>query len=273
MKVLLVYNELALDTINMANSVCDVLQACQVDAVKEKADSQAIWQNDIDGIIVFGGDGTILRTAQHYGSFGLPVMGVNMGTVGFLSSVEVAEIEEYLTDFINGSYQLEGKMMLDVEIRDEHQSLHAFSCLNDLSVKSNNSKMIYFDMIICGQSSGSQRGDGLIIATPTGSTAYNLSAGGPVVDNDLDAIIVTPLSSYFLNKRPVVVAPDKDIRIDLHGMESALISIDGQVSVTLNPGQHLIINRSAHRFNLVRFKKQRFFETMERRLRRCEVTL
>lgn len=272
MKILLVYNELVLDTVNMADSICEVLQACQVEAVKDKAVSGVAGHEDVDAIIVFGGDGTILRTVQYYGELGLPVMGVNMGTVGFLSSLEVNEIDTYLPGFLDGDYDLDQRMMLEAQILNGEESLCSFTCLNDVAIMSQGTKMIHFDLTIGGQSSGSQRGDGLIIASPTGSTAYSLSAGGPVLDNDLDAMVVTPMASYFLNKRPIVVAPEKEIRVDLQGAQAANISIDGQVQFIMESRHHLVVRRSVHRFNLVCFRKRRFFETMERRLRRCEVT-
>lgn len=272
MKVLLVYNELVLETINMANSICEVLEACQVETVQDRAASGAAWHKDVDAIIVFGGDGTILRTVQHYAEFGLPVMGVNMGTVGFLSSLEVDEIDQYLPRFLAGDYDLDRRMMLEAEIYEAGRRVISVACLNDVSIKSQGNKMIHFDLTIGGQSSGSQRGDGLIIASPTGSTAYSLSAGGPVLDNDLDAMVVTPMASYFLNKRPIVVAPEKEIQVDLHSSQAASLSIDGQVQHVMERQHRLVVKRSVHRFNLVCFRKKRFFETMERRLRRCEVT-
>lgn len=271
MKVLLTRNNKNAATRTVAEEIAVNLINMGVNIVYDNCHIEDEKNYNIDAIIVLGGDGTIIRTAREYGKKEIPILGVNMGTVGFLSNIEVDEWKSYIQRFVTGDYSLDKKMMLEIQIWNNKILDKKFWGLNEVCIKSPTSHMIKLSIDIEGQANGLYRGDGIIIATPTGSTAYSLSAGGPIIDPDLEAIVITPLASYLLSKKPMVIAPQKEICLHSFETEKAVISIDGQVNMNLSAGHFIVVRKAEMCIKMINLKERGFFSTFDGRSRRNEV--
>lgn len=268
MKILLVNNNHIKSTVAMATKVSAQLEAWGIEVLIDSECLVDIYSEAIDSIIVLGGDGTLIRAARQYAEQDVPMLGVNMGTVGFLSNIKADELESCLDSFIRHDYSIDERMMLDVGIYREEILVKRVYSLNELSIKSKTSRMISMDIHIAGREHGVYRGDGIIIATPTGSTAYSLSSGGPITDPDLEVFILTPITSYFLSKRPMVIAAQKEISLYPLRCEEAVISIDGQVQVDWEEDYIIKVKKAEHKLKMVNLKQEFFFQTIAKRLQR-----
>lgn len=266
MKVLLVNNRYKEDTVEMAQKLARKLDALNIDVEMEN-DSLG-GKHDL--VIVLGGDGTILRAARQYASRNLPVLGVNMGTVGFLSNIEVDEISFYLKQLLSGDYALDQRMMLNIDLYEKEQLVENFYCLNELVIRPTTPRMVSFNLSVDGQNSGAYRGDGLIIASPTGSTAYSLSAGGPICDPDMDTFIITPIAPHYICKRPLVLSSERLLEVTPLDCQDAIICIDGQIRRDFKAQNIIRINKAEFKLNLVDLKGAGFFNNLGNRLRRIE---
>lgn len=267
MKILLVNNRMLESTLIMGERVAAQLRAAGIEALIDSS-SADITSEKFDAIIVLGGDGTMIRTARQYAERDVPVLGVNMGTVGFLSNIQAEELNQYLASFINHEYTIEDRMMLEVDICRDGELIDRIYSLNEVSIKSKSYRVLTVDVKIAGREHGIYRGDGIIVATPSGSTAYSLSCGGPITDPALEAFIMTPITSYLLNKRPVIIAADKEIELVPLHCDEALISVDGQVRIDGEENYVIMIRKAAHHLKLVNMRPRYFFQTIMKRLRR-----
>ena len=270
MKILIVNNERIAESSLMTEKIARQLHTSGIEVITAEAYSAIKFDDDIDIIIVLGGDGTLIRVAHLYGACNIPIMGVNMGTVGFLSSIEVTEIECSLDKLIRQEYSLDERMLLEIDIMQNDQRQNRYYCLNEVSFKSLRGRILSLDIKIAGQSHAMFRGDGMIIATPTGSTAYSLSAGGPVIDPLLEVLLLTPLAAYHLYRRPLVVDGGKHICVYPQADGPAEISVDGQVKNELNENQYVIVRKAPHKVKLLRFNDESFFHTVNTKLWRNE---
>lgn len=266
MKVLLVNNRYKEHTAEMARKLANKLEALNIDVQMEDEDISG----EQDLVIVLGGDGTILRAARQYASRNLPVLGVNMGTVGFLSKIEVDELDYYLNQLVSGNYALDQRMMLNIDLYEQDKVAESFCCLNELVIRATTPRMVSFNLAIDDQNSGVYRGDGLIIASPTGSTAYSLSAGGPICDPEMNAFIITPIAPHFICKRPMVLSPDRLLELTPLDCQNAIICIDGQIRRDFKALNAIRISKAEFKLNLVDLKGSGFFNNMGNRLRRIE---
>lgn len=202
-------------------------------------------------VVVIGGDGTFLRSARVFARRGIPMVGINRGNLGFLTRIEVADLDRLLERVLAGQFNLESRTMLEVV------SLPGSPlALNDVVLKSANpSQMIRLELMIDGHPVAIMDADGLVVATPTGSTAYNLAAGGPVVFPGIDAVCITPICPHSLSVRPIVVPACQKIRIvsALRNLHEVIGSVDGQDEIRLSPGEAVEIARSAQPLSIVAF--------------------
>ncbi|HNX28315.1 MAG TPA: NAD(+)/NADH kinase [Syntrophomonadaceae bacterium] len=261
MQVLLVNNHYKESTEFMAEKIAVRLRELKADVLIDNGSTDLSSQipDKLDLIIVLGGDGTILRASRQYALKQTPVLGINMGTVGFLSHIEAAELNGYLEALINGKYTLDKRMISEVDIVENDHLIASVHCLNEVAIKAKELHMISFDINIDEQKLNTIKGDGVIIATPTGSTAYNLSAGGPVLDPDMKAFIITPVAAYKLNTPSIVVSADKIITVTPIKCAGAIIGMDGQVVYDFKENYRIIIKQANITLNLVNFKKHQFF--------------
>ncbi|MBR4296534.1 MAG: NAD(+)/NADH kinase [Clostridia bacterium] len=223
----------------------------------------------MDIIIVLGGDGSILTSARYCMSAGTPILGINLGRLGYMAEMEADEID-MLSKLFDGSYQIEERGMLDVSVfRKGKQLLNRASALND-AVISNGSiaRMIDLELFEDDSLVASYRADGLILSTPTGSTAYSMSAGGPIIDPRMDCICVTPICSHSLTARPIVFS-DKSLLTVKNTCErekSLFLTLDGRVSFELYRGDTVRVKKSSFVTRLVRLKKQGFYKTLHSKM-------
>ncbi len=235
------------------------------------ADIQSIPSKDLaknaDIIISLGGDGTILATARTLDRAEIPILGINLGSLGFLTQLTPDNLEQALKQVVNGSYQIEKRMVLDSKVINGGDSdlPHA---LNDVVIdKGNVSRVINLSLYADGEYISSYTADGLVIATPTGSTAYSLATGGPILKPTMDALIVSPISPFSLTSRPLVFPPETIIEVRIrsrHG--SALLTIDGQVASKFAPQGTIQICRAEHHARFVRFPENSFFDILRQKL-------
>jgi len=218
-------------------------------------------------VISFGGDGTILSTAKEIGASGTPILGVNVGTLGFLTEVLVQELEETVVDLIENRYTITDRMVLHVRIGDEENGKN-FYALNDVVIdRGSGSRLIYIDAHVDGTFLNSYRADGLIVATPTGSTAYSLSVGGPLLVPNLHAFIVSPVCPHSLNVRPIVLAKDSVITLAVRQeAEPVQVNIDGQNQYKLMSHEKVFVSRAHYDLRLISTGKRDFFSVLRAKL-------
>jgi NAD+ kinase len=202
-------------------------------------------------LICMGGDGTVLRAARSVIPHEIPILGVNMGRLGFLAEVRPGEVMEYMPRVLSGDYRLETRAMLQVTIRSQGVTYYA---LNDVVVgRQTVSRPVYVEVTVNGSRLAIHRCDAVIVATATGSTAYSLSAGGPILHPEAQEMIITPVSTHIAAARPVVVPPDTTIELAVSADKDAVVSIDGQIDRDLTSGESVDVCRSVHSARFVRF--------------------
>lgn len=217
-----------------------------------------------DVIVTLGGDGTLLRGAQYALRWDASLLGVNMGRVGFLAEIEPDALEAALAEVIAGRARTENRPVL--EVRCDGKTWYG---LNDVVVsRGGYSRLITIDALVDGDSTGRYVADGLIVATPTGSTGYCLSAGGPVVSPRVDCMVITPICAHTLQHRPCVVHGGARIRLSLRAedVQSASLQVDGQTCAELNGGMCVDVRKDERALRLIRMKETRFFQTVRDKL-------
>ena len=227
-----------------------------------------------DIVVALGGDGTLLRAARAVGDRKTPILGVNIGSLGFLTEVTASEVYRALEAFVSGSYRYEDRMNVDAVVLREGEEISRFTALNDMVInKGALSRVIGMKTAIDRDYLATYTADGLIVSTPTGSTAYSLSAGGPVVNPSMDAIIATPICPHTLAIRPVILAPAQRLSVELsadvslHGEPEVKLTVDGQVGFDLASGDTVVFSRSERRTRLVLSGDRSFYEVLRDKLR------
>lgn len=222
----------------------------------------------VDLIMVLGGDGTFLAVAAMYAGAKIPLLGVNLGHLGFLTEVEMGELEPALEKLVRGEYSIEKRGMLSVAILRRGARIFNAFALNDVVVsKGPLARIIQLEVAVRGVTIGSYRGDGLIIATPTGSTGYSLSAGGPIVAPDVELMLITPICPHTLNVRPIAVSRKGIIAVTVKTcQEDTTMTLDGQQSFKLECGDLLEISSAEHHTSLVRLQGTNFFDILAKKI-------
>ncbi len=222
----------------------------------------------VDLIVVFGGDGTILRTARLVRDRDVPIVGINLGVFGYLTEVNLDEMYSALEVILAGEFQVEKRMMLDVEVSGGGKTLLEGSVLNDVVINRGNlSRIIELETTVDDRYMTTFKADGLIISTPTGSTAYSLSAGGPIVFPELYSIIINPICPHTLTNRPIILPESAEIKVTLRTMEKgANVTLDGQVSFTVKSGDTVTIRKSRYVTTLVSSPHRGYLEILRTKL-------
>jgi len=221
-----------------------------------------------DIIAVFGGDGTMLRTARAVREFNVPIVGINLGGFGYLTEVNLNEMLNAFEIFRQRGFQTEKRMMLDITVESEGNLVKKRTVLNDAVVNRGNlSRIVEMETAVDGRYLNTFKADGLIVSTPTGSTAYSLSAGGPIVFPQHDSIIINPICPHTLTNRPVILPGDVVIRVVIWSKEQgAMVALDGQVFHTLKSGDVMTIRRSAYVTMLVASPHRDYLEILRSKL-------
>lgn len=223
----------------------------------------------IDLLIVLGGDGTLLSAARALGSHKVPVLAVNMGGLGFLTSITLDELYPMLEQVLAGEHRTGERMMLVAEIIRGGKPVERHTALNDaVANKGALARMLDFDVLVDGDHVGRYRADGLIIATPTGSTAYSLAAGGPIIHPGVDGFVITPICPHMLTNRPLVIPDTSRVEIDFSAAAGPVyVTLDGQIGIQLLPMDSLAIQKSPSKVTFVRPPKKTYFEVLRNKLR------
>ncbi len=223
----------------------------------------------VDLMLVLGGDGTMIATARMLGDREVPVLGVNYGGLGYLAEFRIEELYSALESILNGNYRLDTRVMLAVELIRGEQEVTRTRVLNDAVIsKSALARIIEIEANLNQQFVNSFRADGLIVSTPTGSTAYNLSAGGPVIYPSMNAVVITPICPFTLSNRPIVVPDNAVIELSLKTRnEDVALTLDGQVGFPLQAEDRVIIRKSKTAFNLVQPMNRNYFDVLRDKLR------
>lgn len=220
-------------------------------------------------IIVLGGDGTLLSVARHIGGRGTPILGVNLGSLGFLTEVTLEEMYPLLEEILAGKMRVVERVMLDASIQRDGKEAARYLVLNDVVInKGALARMILMETLVGGKYLNMYRADGLIISTPTGSTAYSLSAGGPIVYPTVGSLIISPICPHTLTNRPIVVPDNMDIEVTLHTEnEDVLVTLDGQEGFPLKYMDTIVVRKSASKTKLILSPKKDYYQILRQKLR------
>lgn len=218
-----------------------------------------------DCVIVIGGDGTVLQVAEPCGKREIPVMGVNMGKVGFMTETETDQLEEACGRLLSGDYLTEKRMMMSIGIVKDGETVECPGALNDVVISKIDAKMISVELYANENKINAYISDGIIISTPTGSTGYSLSAGGPVADPAMELFIASPICAHMLGSRPAVMPADKEIVLELTQSE-ATVTVDGVIVDKIKKGDKIVIKKADYSFNLIRMSKYSFYDVLINKL-------
>jgi NAD+ kinase len=222
-----------------------------------------------DFVVVLGGDGTLLSTARQVARAGIPILGVNLGSLGFLTEVKEEEIEGALADIDAGRCEVTLRTMLHCQVQREGQCVASYDALNEVVMnQSAVARITDFELTVNGHFVSNYKADGLIIATPTGSTAYSLAAGGPILSPDVPGFVVTPVASHALTNRPLVVQDTAVIEARIiHTRERAYLTVDGQDGVPLGEGDVVRCKKSDRQVRLFKLSQRSFFDVLRTKLK------
>ena len=225
---------------------------------------------NVDAVICFGGDGTILHTAKAATKRGIPILGVNIGTMGFLAELESTDLDRLLL-LADGNFKLDPRMMLDVTVQRDRDIIFHDICLNDVAVtKGAVARIVYLSVECDGVQALSCGGDGIIVSTPSGSTAYNLSAGGPIVEPDARNMIITPICAHDMVSRCIVTSDRRTITVRMiqNARRNAFLSVDGGKALRLNMGDVVTIRKSKYETKLIKLNDRSFYDVVNAKFQR-----
>ncbi len=261
-------------TAHLLSRGCKVLLPEQV-ANNAGLSSQAVSETEMiaasDFLISLGGDGTLLGAARKAAKYHTPILGINLGNLGFLTAEEKNYAERAIDRVLAGNYILEKRMMLETAITQDQGRETGILALNDICItRGSLYKILEFNLFINNEYVDTLRADGIIICTPTGSTAYNLSAGGPVIKSDAQIIAVTPISAHTLTSRPIVVSADDVVTVEANPREDTIYTVtaDGQEAWDMK-GKHVIqVKRSEYDTTIIKTAHQSFYDVLRQKLAR-----
>ena len=264
---------------NTLHDVVTWLRARNIDAILDKTsalllDEQGGYQDTAlasiaDVLLVLGGDGTMLNAARLAGERGIPILGVNMGGLGFLTEVRLENLYPSLERVFANDFVLDERLMLQTCFHRSGETFAQGVALNDVVIsKGTVARMIELKIAIHGRFVTNLRGDGLIVSSPTGSTAYSLSAGGPIIDPAVQSLILTPISPHTLTHRPLIVPGKAEIDVTLTSRDDgAMATLDGQVAVAITHGDTVAIQISQQRTRLIRFPESNYYDVLREKLK------
>lgn len=237
--------------------------------VTEDTSVDTPWDGDqVDFVAVLGGDGTMLSAARKFSPNAIPIVGINMGKFGFLTETTVEQCRETLTDVLEENYRIRDRMMLHCQLQRDGEVMQETIGLNDVVVsRTCLSRLLTIDFFVDGETVNTYRADGLIVATPVGSTAHSLSAGGPIVVPEMDAFIVSPICPHTLSNRPIVLPPDTELEVRPgEYAERPAMTVDGHIFSPLDEGDVVRVRRAKEKLRLIQTGRQHYFQTLRNKL-------
>ncbi len=222
----------------------------------------------VDMVIVLGGDGTFLHTAYYFFGTEIPLLGINVGRLGFLTEIETNELDEALDYLVNQQYKVEKRLILNAQVIRNGQTEYSTRALNDVVVhRGAKSGMVGIELFINREIVNSYRADGLIITTPTGSTAYSLSAGGPIVNPQIRAIIITPICPHTLYIRPMVISDNEELIVRIKSEREIVLTADGRYDLSLLPGDEINLKAAAEELSVIKLPERTFYTILHKKMR------
>ena len=221
-----------------------------------------------DLALSLGGDGTLLGVCRRYGAAAVPVCGVNIGTLGFMADIELSELETKLQKILQGDYRIEHRLLLAGFVRSQEEERFFGHAINDVVVtKGGVARMLHLGLSINDSHLMDYKADGVIVASPTGSTAYSLSAGGPIMNPNIRALLITPICAHTFNMRPLVVGEDDVVHIQIAAIHhDIIVTFDGQESFRLLPGDEVIVMKSNVQAKIVKFEDKDYYQILRTKL-------
>ena len=221
-----------------------------------------------DIALSLGGDGTLLGVCRRYGAMAVPVCGVNIGTLGFMADIELDELETKLQKILDGDYRIEHRLLLAGYVRSNNEERFLGHAINDVVVtKGGVARMLHLGLSINDSHLMDYKADGVIVASPTGSTAYSLSAGGPIMNPTVQALLITPICAHTFNMRPLVVSEDDVVHIRIAAIhQDIIVTFDGQESFRLLPGDEIMVMKSSVQAGIVKFEDKDYYQILRTKL-------
>lgn len=269
--VLLYINRVKCESNRLEKEITDYLESINVKCSIIYTDRQDYFEiKDFDLVITLGGDGTVLQALRRIRGYQIPILGINLGTVGFITEISKDEWKEAIDKYILGELRVSNRTLLEIDVERSGTEIFSTIGVNDGIITANDIKAIielkvYFSDIEIGEI----HGDGVIISTPTGSTAYSLAAGGPIINPEMNALVFTPICPYSLSNRPIVTGGDEMIRVRINNNQRAniLLTIDGQDSVNLEENDTVIFREYSRYARIVMSDKRAFFDVVRTKLK------
>jgi NAD+ kinase len=229
--------------------------------------SKDVFKN-VELLLALGGDGTLLGVARQSATYGIPILGINFGHLGFLTEVETPEIEKALDMILKSNYTIEERMMLEASVKSGSLPVENYIALNDVIVtKGPFARLVRLETYLDEEYVETYPADGLIIATPTGSTAYSLSAGGPIITPDNKLILITPICPHTLHSRSIVIPDNETVRVIVDAdHKEIMMTVDGQQGKRLKPGDEVTVKKASCVTRLIRLKHRTFYEVLRKKL-------
>lgn len=227
------------------------------------------FYNNIDVALTLGGDGTLLCVARHLAPYNIPIVGLNMGHLGFLTEIELSDLYSDLELLKRGCYYIDKRMMLEAQVIRDKKILESFLALNDIVItKGLFARLVRLEAFVNSSFIDVYPADGIIVSSPTGSTAYSLSAGGPIVNPNMELILLTPICPHTLYSRSIIFSKDDIIKVKLlEEQPEVILTVDGQQGIKLLPGDEVVVRRSKYLTQLLRIKKRSFYDILRKKLR------
>lgn len=258
------------ETVNMFSKKFDVCMSNEYNFIEnaEFYENDKLFDCGAKFAVTIGGDGTILTTASNMLPHSIPILGINLGHLGFLTAIEHCELEKYFSAIINGCYTVEERMMIEATIVNNNCTTSSYYALNDIVIaRGALSRILHTTTEVDGCVLNSFDADGIIFSTPTGSTAYSLSSGGPIISPEVEAVLITAISPHNMGTRPIVIPADKCIKVNVSdcGESRAYLSADGRHGINLSDNDTVIIKKSNYKTFLIRLKNLGFYETVRKK--------
>lgn len=265
----------------LTNQIVDLLKAKGKTVDIEVWDDEKIYGKEEsvvfegerpDAVIILGGDGTMLRAARDFVEVEVPLLGINLGTVGYLAEIDKKNVISSLEKLISGDYFIEERMMLEGSVVRDNKAVAFMMGLNDICVlKSQPFRAVNLDVYVNGQFLKTYRADGIVVSTPTGSTGYNLSTGGPIVEPGSDIIVISPIAPHTINSRSIVLSGEDEIMIEVKdakngGSQDAFAMSDGAHHFELTTGDAVVIRRSDKRTRIIKLNRVSFLEVLQQKM-------
>lgn len=276
----LVLNTKKDNSLKVSKKMIDLIRKKDLDYLLEKDSAQQLDLNHkrasyeklrekADLIILFGGDGTFLHTSLNFIGTGIPLMGINLGRIGFLTEIETNELDEALDAIIADNYRIEKRNTLKISLIRNGKKIKERHAINDVVInRAADGEMLKIDMLINEEFVNSYRGDGIIVSTPTGSTAYSFSAGGPIINPQVKALLITPLCPHAVHVKPMVISDQEVIEIKADGQKDKIfLTADGRDSVKIRSEDIIEIKSSEKEISLVKFPDRTFYTILRNKMR------